>query len=309
MDNRTIKGLNIPGITLGTVQLGIPYGLKEDAREATAEEVRDVLDCAVLSGITSFDTAAAYGSAEEKIGAWLGSGRHENVVVSTKVNGLDTGSEKALIDSMRAEVLKSKERLALDCIPVVMVHHFDEYISNKTSFDRAFAEMKAEGHILRSGISAYSTDDYYQIADSGLDAVQIPVNILDWAAITSGGMNALQESGMIVFARSIYLQGLLLRTPETLPARMKYALGTLLDYISLCEKYGMSQKDLAMSYVRSLPAVSSMVIGCRTAEQVRGNREVYDNTRILTPEQMNEIKHLFEKTDKSITIPMLWPKA
>ena len=213
-----------------------------------------------------------------------------------------------MTNSMRDRIDASRQRLHMSCIPIVMVHHFDEYVAHRAWFDKAFATMKAEGRIMCSGVSAYSTDDYFQIGDSGLDTVQIPVNILDWHQIDSGGLKALKDSGMLVFARSIYLQGLLLRTPETLPSRMRFAEGTLRKYIDLCDQYNLTQRELALSFVRTLPEIDSIVIGCRDIEQVKGNIETYKKSRDLTAQELQKIRSVFADTDRQILLPTLWPK-
>lgn len=302
MRSKELKGLQLSELTLGTVQLGIPYGLKADAKAATAAQVRSVLSCAYELGISSIDTASVYGDAEEKIGLW---DKVCSVVVTTKVCDLDTSSASALRESMKMQVHRSQVRLRISCIPILMVHHFEEYYEHKEAFDLAFAELKQEGRILYSGVSAYSSDDYFKIADSGLDTAQIPVNILDWMQIETGGVKALADAGMIVFARSIYLQGLLLRKPETLPPYIAFAGETLERFIWLCDLYGMTQKDLALSYILSRPEVSSIVIGCRNEEQARGNCEAYDRCKRLTSDQLFEIRELFRCSDKKIILPTL----
>lgn len=298
-------GMDVSPLTLGTVQFGLPYGLKENAVASTQNEVDAALDFAFEHGISSLDTAAVYGDSEEKIGHWL-NGR--NLVVTTKVHDLDVSSEMTLIMSMREKVDASRKRLRLSCIPIVMVHHFDEYAEHKSWFDKAFEALKAEGKIGAGGVSAYSTNDYYRIALSGLEAVQIPVNIFDWKQIKSGGLNALQESGMIVFARSIYLQGLLLRDTNTLPRRMSYAAPTLRKYIDFCNQLNLSQSEMAMSFVHSLPGITSIVVGCRNLLQVKGNCELFAHVRKFEEAEMEEIRDRFSDTDKKIVVPMLWPK-
>ncbi len=55
------------------------------------------------------------------------------------------------------------------------------------------------------------------------DAVQIPVNIMDTRLLKTGILEKLSEAGIIVFARSVFLQGLFFREPESLPEKLKAA--------------------------------------------------------------------------------------
>ena len=307
MNSMTEKGLSVSPITIGTVQFGISYGLKENAEAASQEEVNKALCTMRQRGINSLDTAAAYGDSEEKIGNWMNNQQdYQKLIVATKIHGLDVSSEKAVIISMRDKIRQSAQRLGLSCIPVLMIHHFDEYLAHRRWFDKAFCVMKEDGLIILDGVSAYSTDDYFQIADSKLDAVQIPVNLLDWEQMDSGGLRTIKDSGMLVYARSVYLQGLLLRNPEALPARMAFASETLTKYVELCGQFGLSQREMALSFVRSLPEISSVVIGCRNAEQVESNAETFFNLKKLSEEQLEIIRDSFKDTEKRVIVPTLW---
>ncbi|MBQ8699417.1 MAG: aldo/keto reductase, partial [Schwartzia sp.] len=57
------------GLCLGTVQLGMKYGVNNElGRQPTRKESYDVLQAALELGIDCFDTASAYGNAETVLG-------------------------------------------------------------------------------------------------------------------------------------------------------------------------------------------------------------------------------------------------
>ena len=55
-------------ITLGTVQFGLDYGIANTDGKPSYEKARDIVATACENGITSFDTAAAYGDSEKVLG-------------------------------------------------------------------------------------------------------------------------------------------------------------------------------------------------------------------------------------------------
>ena len=65
------KGLNLSAFALGTVQLGLTYGLGEHAEKPTEEAAFAILDRAVELGVNTLDTANNYGDSEAVIGRWL----------------------------------------------------------------------------------------------------------------------------------------------------------------------------------------------------------------------------------------------
>ena len=169
-----------------------------------------------------------------------------------------------------------------------------------------FQELKESGDIRFSGISAYSHHDYGKIAASGFDAVQIPLNIFDWTQIENGGMKKLEEAGMMIFVRSVYLQGLIFQEPDKLDPRMEFCRETLEKFRKLCRKYQMSPAALALSYALSLPGVTSLVLGSETVAQVEQNVALVEELPVLSEEQMEEIRENFLHTDSRVINPGLW---
>jgi aryl-alcohol dehydrogenase-like predicted oxidoreductase len=310
MKVNTVKGLDITVLSLGTVQLGMDYGIHNANGKPSLETSFRILDAAMAAGINTLDTAAGYGNSEEVIGAWLKTVPAENrPFIVTKAAKLDHSSLDALRADLKERVKKSRERLGLSQLPLLMLHNCEDYLCDKENVKLVFEELKASGDILYSGISAYSNHDYGELAASGFDAVQIPVNIFDWAQIENGGLQKLKDSGMMIFVRSVYLQGLVFQDPETLPAHMAFCKETLVKFRTLCDKYQLSPAVLALSYVLSLPGVTSLVLGSETVEQVQQNAQLLNTTVTLSPAQMAEIRENFLNTDIKVLNPGLWPKG
>lgn len=310
MKTNTVKGLDITILSLGTVQLGLNYGIHNDSGKPSQETAFRILDEAMNAGINTLDTAAGYGNSEEVIGAWLKTVPEEKrPFIVTKAAKLDHSSLEALRTDLQNRVATSKARLGLSQLPMLMLHNCDDYLCDKENIKLVFDELKASGDILYSGISAYSNHDYGELAASGFDAVQIPINIFDWGQIENGGLQKLKESGMMIFVRSVYLQGLVFQDPAVIPERMAFCKDTLVKFRNLCEKYRLSPAILALSYALSLPGVTSLVLGSETVEQVRQNARLLNEAVSLTPEQMAEIRENFLDTDIRILNPSMWPNA
>ena len=81
-------------------------------------------------------------------------------------------------------------------------------------------ELKKDGIIKHTGVSVYSYHGRKEVAESGFDAIQVPINIFDWAQISNGVLDALEKSGMMVLTRSVYLQGLIFKYMNSLPKNM-----------------------------------------------------------------------------------------
>ena len=310
MKTKVVKGVNISVLSLGTVQLGLNYGVNNQQGKPDETTAFSILDCAVENGINTLDTAAAYGDSEEIIGRWL---KHieleKQPLIVTKVHNLDHSSLDALREDLKNKVKTAQERLGLTQLPLLMLHHFEDYLCNKENVKLVFQELKESGDIRFSGTSAYAYHDYGEIADTGFDAVQIPANIFDWTQIENGGMKKLEDSGMMIFVRSVYLQGLIFQNPENLDPRMEFCHETLVKFRALCDKYKMSPATLALSYALSLPGGTSLVLGSETVSQVQQNVELMSHLPQLSDEQMQEIRENFLQTDERILDPSKWYNA
>ena len=305
-----IKGLDISVLSLGTVQLGCDYGINNKDGKPSMEQSFGILDAAMATGVNTLDTAAGYGDSEVVIGEWLKTvPAGKRPFICTKAKHLDHTSLDTLRASLKASVEESKKRLGLSQLPLLMLHSCDEYLEDEENMKICFRELKENGDILYSGISAYAHHDYKKIADSGFDATQIPLNIFDWRQIDNGGLKALKDSGMIVFVRSVYLQGLVFQRPEDLDPRMAFAKETLVKFRALCDKFGMDPAGLALSFVLCLPEVTSLVLGAEKKEQVFQNAETFEKIKLLTKDQMEEIHGSFRDTEFRLLTPSEWFNA
>ena len=309
MKTNTIKGINISALSLGTVQLGLSYGINNADGKPSQETANAILNAAIDGGINTLDTAGAYGDSEVVIGNWLKTVPAEKrPFIVTKAAGLDHSSLENLRKDLFGRVKTSKERLGVEQLDLLMLHHFDDYLCDKENVRMVMEELKASGEVRFIGASAYSHHDYGELADTGFDATQIPLNLFDWKQIENGGLKKLEQSGMMVFVRSVYLQGLVFQKPETLAPHMEFARPTLEKFQYLCKKYELTPAALALSYALSLPGVTSLVLGSEKAEQVRQNLELMDQAVELRDAQMAEIRELFLDTPEQVLNPALWPK-
>lgn len=310
MKTKLVKGVEFSALSLGTVQLGLRYGINNTDGKPDRRTAFEILNRAVGSGVTALDTAAGYGDSEAVIGEWLRTVPEEKrPFVMTKVAHLDCSSYRALEESMRTQVAAAGERLGFSRIPLLLLHRFEEYEEHREWFNRIFAGLKASGEIRFCGVSCYAHHDYGAIAASGLDAVQIPLNLFDWRQIDSGGYGKLVDSGMMIFVRSVYLQGLVFQEPDKLDPRMEFARDTLVKFRGLCEKYRLSPAVLALSYALSVPGVTSLVLGCETPAQAARNAELTNEAVSLSDGQLREIHDLFADTDFRVLTPSEWFNA
>lgn len=305
----TAKGQKMSVFSLGTVQLGMTYGLGADREKPSEDTAFHMLDVAMENGIDNLDTANNYGDSEALIGRWMNQRRAQKKDlpwVVTKIGPFRQDSYDVLRDDILRQTEGCLKNLGMDTLDCLMVHSFEDYSQHPDHVRKIFEEIKAQKLFKYSALSAYSRHNYGVLAESGFDAVQIPLNVFDWGQIENGGIEKLANSEMMIFVRSVYLQGLVFHTPESLDPRMDFCAPYLEKYLCLCKEFELSPEVLALSFVLSVPGVTTAVMGCDTARQVQDNCRLFDQTVKLTEHQLNLLHDAFRNVDPRVINPGAW---
>lgn len=307
----SFHGENLSFFALGTVQLGMDYGLGDMTAKPSVEKAFEVLDCAAENGINVLDTANNYGDSEKIIGQWLKKRRSAGKTtpfVVTKIGPLCHDCAKALQNDIIRQIEVCRKMLDTDTLDMVMVHSFEDYSEDRAVVTDVLNELQQKKLFRFKGISAYSRHDYRVIAESGFEATQIPLNAFDWSQVDNGGIDSLRRADMNIFVRSVFLQGLVFLTPERVEERMAFCREPLKKYLTLCEEFNLSPEILALSTVLSIRGVNSVVLGCQTPNQVMLNCRSIDEVVNLTDSQLDRIHDTFRDIDPRVVNPGAWNK-
>lgn len=304
-----LDGKKLSSFQLGTVQLGMKYGLGADSDKPSEETALKMLDRAMEMGVNNLDTANNYGDSQKVIGHWLLRQKAEGKelpFIITKIGPLKHGSYDILRDDVLFQTEGCRKELSMETLDCLMLHDFEDYEKDADALRKIFEEMKRDGMYRVSGISAYSRHDYGMIAESGFDVTQIPLNVFDWTRIDDGGIRKIADAGMKIFARSTFLQGLVFHTPEDLDPRMAFCIPTVKRWNELCKEFDMEPSVLAMSFILSVPGITCAVLGCDTEKHVELNCEMMDKVKELTKEQMEILHEAFKDTPANVLNPGVW---
>jgi aryl-alcohol dehydrogenase-like predicted oxidoreductase len=101
---------------------------------------------------------------------------------------------------------------------------------------------------------------------------------------------------------------LFFRDPETLPdGVLQNAREPLKMVRKIAEEENMSVAGLAISYIRDLDGVSSLVMGAENREQVRENINLI-NVKKISDNSREKIVKAFKNVDERVLCPWLWNK-
>ena len=270
---------------IGTVQFGLDYGISNTQGRCSPAEVGKILGRAESLGITLLDTAAAYGVSERILGETLNGDSSFRVV--TKLGPFEkdmtANAAKAKFDELYRESLT---RLGEAEIFGLLLHHFEDVVGAQGDvFLDAMQELKKQGEVKKIGISVYSGDQIDKILDiPEIGLVQLPLNIFDQRLIANGHLESLRERNIEIHARSVFLQGLLLMNPMTVPAFFNPIQDKLLAFHEAAKLGGVSPLAAALAYVKGTEAVDCAVVGVNSEEELIEIAEAWNSVDSLVLE-------------------------
>jgi len=247
---------------LGTVQFGLPYGVTNARGQVPESEVQRIVSAARAAGIDLFDTAAAYGDSEDMLGRALGTEQHVRIVSKLPPVPSDRIGESE-VDGCRDAVHRSLARLQRTSLDALLLHRPDDL--RKPGAERLVAlltDLKRAGTVAKIGISAYDSAQI-DLAQAALpiDAVQVPVNLLDQRFLQDGTLERLKRGNVEIHARSAFLQGALLADPARLPAHFARHRDRLLGVGAAADRGGVSRLALCLRFVLAQPVVDRVIVG------------------------------------------------
>lgn len=292
---------NISRLTLGTAQLGMPYGIVNSVGDIGVEGAVALLDAAWESGITCFDTARVYGEAETRIGAWIAKRQNKPIIVS-KIPALNGTDDIAAIDESFA---RSTSALGLLKIDGLLCHRASDL--SRPSVRNSLEKLVSNGRIHRFGASVYSPDQLFKALEiDTIGIVQLPLSIANARFLDQGAISAAAARGVLVFARSVYLQGLLLTIPKSLPGSFEPLAGPIRQLHDLARMANINVATLALSAVNAVPGLHSIVVGAESKAQLAGTLAALNETAPRTA-LIDEAWSLFKNVPLELADPTRWP--
>ncbi|WP_297568627.1 aldo/keto reductase [uncultured Anaerovibrio sp.] len=295
-------------LCLGTVQFGMDYGIKGQ-KQPSMEQAVDMLDYATQNGINTIDTANAYGSAEDVVGAFLEKktiARDKLFIVSKfRPNLLDDVGQDKYYEIMRNNLENTLSRLHTDYLNSYLLHSA-RYIFDDEIID-TLNRLKADGLAERVGVSVYEPEEAKKcIERPNVDFMQLPYSIFDQRMEKAGVFEYAKNNNIQIHSRSAFIQGLILMEEDEIPPFLSKAKPIVRKISLLCNRHGISRIALAMNYVKQQSRISHLVFGVDNIEQLRENIKLFEED--ISVAVVDDIAKEFRNIEADIVMPSLWKK-
>jgi aryl-alcohol dehydrogenase-like predicted oxidoreductase len=279
-----------------------------------------LMDAAWDAGITTFDTADAYGggSSEMFIGEWLatkGAAVRDRIVIATKTyNPMDAGADDGLARGRIArQIDTSLSRLGVERVAMYLAHGFDTEVPLEET-QSAFDELIRVGKIGAAGASNFTDaqlrdalDSSARMAQGRYEWVQNSFSLLD-SGDAGSVLKRCQADGLGYTPFSPLAGGWLTgkyRRGQEPPAGSRmtlrpepyeaYRTDTVFDALegleALAAEHGTTMTVLALSWALAQPGLTAIVIGPGRLDHLQP--AIIAARSPLAPELANQISELF----------------
>jgi aryl-alcohol dehydrogenase-like predicted oxidoreductase len=256
-------GLEVSILGVGGYHLGTVAG---------QPEVNNMIAKALDHGINFFDNAWEYygGASEERLGTAL-KGKRDKAIVMTKV--CTHGRKKDLAMQMLEESLT---RLQTDHLDVWQVHEVVYYNDPEKCYEKdgvleALAAAKQQGKVRFVGFTGHKNPSIHLAMLNGdfpFDTIQMPLNPFDYSyrSFQQEVLPVASQRGMAVFGmKSMGGSGEMITHRALTPTE-------------------------ALSFVMSLPGVSTTISGMDSIQVLDQNLEILRNFKPLSEEQISAMR-------------------
>jgi len=177
-------------LALGTAQFGLDYGISNKTGQVRDSEAIGIINIARKMGLTTIDTAMAYGESESRL-ALIGVEEFEIITKLPEFPDRDF----PVRDWVESQINGSITRLRVDHLHGVLLHRPQQVLgSYGNEIVKALENLKELGKIRQIGVSIYSPNELEAIMNIiKIDIVQAPMNILDQRLARSGWLEKLKD--------------------------------------------------------------------------------------------------------------------
>jgi aryl-alcohol dehydrogenase-like predicted oxidoreductase len=295
------SGLRVSTITLGTMGFG-GKGWASTVGKIDVAGARRQIALARDAGVNMIDTADVYsnGLSEEILGEAIGADR-DQMLIATKVR-LPMGDGPNDAGLSRHHIVRSVEgslrRLGTDHIDLYQVHEWD----GQTPLEETLAALDdlvrwgkvryigcsnfAAWHMMKSlwvadrkGLTPFVSNQlHYSIQTRDIENEIVPaaidhgIGILVWSPMVGGLLSGKYRRGVEPPASSRHVEGW--GEPPVYDTEKLYDI--VEDLIAIGDGHNASPGQVALAYALAKPAITSLIVGARTEEQLTENLAAAD---------------------------------
>lgn len=244
----------MPKLCLGTANFGTRYGLKKN--KINENEILKIIKFSNKNKLLNIDTSFEY----------LHSHKQLNKFISNKFN---ITSKIFFKKKINIKFLKKKifnfNNNSPSKINNLLFHNQVDALQKENI--EIFKKLKTDGIVKKIGVSVYDISILKKILKLWEpDIIQIPVNPFNLDFTSSKFLKSLKRRNILIFARSIFLQGILVNKSFTIDKRFE---NNLKDWFKICKLKSIHPVKACLDFCKSIKELDFLIIGVQNAEELK----------------------------------------
>lgn len=282
-------------LILGTAQFGMKYGINNSRGQIPKERAFEIFNTVINEGIDTFDTAYSYQQSEKVIGEFLRSSSKRINVISKLPECASNEVEQKFDESLKSLNMRS--------FYGYLVHSFDHFRENPGIW-ASLEKLKRKGKVKKIGFSLYYPSELRYLFRNKLkiDIIQVPFSIFDQRFLPF--FVEAKKRGIEINVRSVFLQGLLFKEPDTLNSQFIPVKTRLIKLNRLSDQTRIPLAALCLNFAALTEFVDKIVVGIDSLEQM--------NEILAASKYAAGVNSIFNKLsslkvfDENIILPTNW---
>ena len=247
-------------LVLGSAQFGLRYGATNNKGEISNKDIIKILNLSRKKKIKNIDSSGQYGNSEKKIGSLC----KKKFNIISKIPRIPKKT-KNISEWVFLNTLITIKNLKIKKLYGILVHDEGDLMrGHKYEVFKALKELKKTGLVKNIGVSIYDYSNLKKILfDFKLDIVQGPINIFDQRFLRKDIYSLIKKKKIKFFARSIFLQGMLLSNKSFLQKLKNFSkyYKNWEKYESWLKKNNFSKLQGCLNFIKNCKKINYIIIG------------------------------------------------
>jgi aryl-alcohol dehydrogenase-like predicted oxidoreductase len=241
-------------LCLGSANFGSKYGL--DNKKINKNKLSKIINIAKMNKLLTIDTSFEYFNSHQNLKKIINKKMSINTKIFFNKNSNFISIKKKIVDFNKNSPSK---------IHSLLLHDQNDALHIKKI--ELLKKLKTKGFVNKIGVSIYDLSVLRNILKLWTpDIVQVPINPFNHDFVSKNLLMELKRKKIIIFARSIFLQGILLKENNSLANRFKK---DLVDWFNFCKLKSIHPVKACLDFCKSIKEIDFLIIGVQDAEELK----------------------------------------
>lgn len=278
-------------IVLGTAQFSGNYGITKNKVKFTQNESHKILRTLISKNLNHLDTSIDYKKSLKRLNNF----KFKNWQITTKIDpkNLDFSSEHNLYLSVENQIELFKKNSSIKTIKNLLLRNSNIFLTSKGEvLFKVLKKIKKKKLVNNFGYSIYDFKSLKKIIHKFKpDLIQCPYNVLDRRIENTELRKLLKKKKIKVQARSIFLQGVLLKKIDELPKSFQKWRKIFLKFENTLKINKISALSLCFNFVNNNKDIDEILVGVQNNEELKQILDIKPNNKIFMYKYFNKANY------------------